>query len=266
MHQITWIIENFVREKSYQDLCNAVLDAGFDCIQINGDYSKKMVEHLDGKNVIFCGSIEMTKLIKKDIPNAYPITYSTFEKYKCTQYYSHFGKYLFNDKYAILPLSEVNRRLIEIYGYYAKESLIFIRPDSGEKTFQAQLVDLQDFATFYKHNKHLEHELVLVSTPKNIQWEGRFLVDGKSIIAHSTYQFNGLVTKIETVPREAITFCEEILKNVSYKPDEIFCLDICQAKDGQYYIMELTSFSSAGLYEMNKKNVVNKVSEIAMIK
>jgi len=102
-----------------------------------------------------------------------------------------------------------------------------------------------------------------VSTPKNILWEGRFIVDGTNIIAHPTYQFGGLVTKIPSVPKESLAFCKTLL-TVDYKPDRLYCLDICQGKDKEYYLMELTSFSCAGWYAMNKMDIVREVSKIAI--
>ena len=40
-------------------------------------------------------------------------------------------------------------------------------------------------------------------------------------------------------------------------------MDIAEDNDGKYWLLELNSFSSAGLYASNKDNIVKKVSEIA---
>ena len=206
----------------------------------------------------------MAKLVRKDLNQDFrPLIYSTFEKYKCSNYYSYFGSYLFNDKYALLSLSELNRNKFLYYGIFGKEALLFIRPDSGEKTFQAQLLDLLDFDRFYKDNQHLKHDLILISSPKDIKWEGRIVVSKhKEIIAHSTYRFQGQITKIPAIPEDATELVKELL-NINYYPDSVFCYDICQGADDKFYLLELTSFSSAGLYECNKEQIVRKVSEIA---
>ena len=146
--------------------------------------------------------------------------------------------------------------------------MIFVRPDSGEKTFQAQLLDLQDFDKFWENgiqSSATDTDTVIISTPKKINGEFRLVCskyNGGEIIAASTYQYQGKSTLIPSVPPQAIEKCKEIL-NVGWYPDSVFCVDIFQDADGNCWLGELTSFSSAGLYATNKKKVVEKVSEIA---
>ncbi len=85
----------------------------------------------------------------------------------------------------------------------------------------------------------------------------------KEIIASSTYRFQGNVSLIPSVPVETTKFCKKLLNTVDYVPDSVFCYDICQDNDGECWLLELTSFSSAGLYATDKKAIVSKVSEIA---
>ena len=219
----------------------------------------KFYEHC----VIFAGSIELTEIIKKELPHCYPVAYCTKANYFCSKYYSYFGKLLFNDKYFLISLKELVRNKFFYWGVLGKEALIFIRPDSGQKPFQAQLLDLLDLDNFHSKNKDIEHELVLVSSPKNIQGEYRFIVTKyEEIIGHSTYRYQGQITKIPSVPTKALEFCKEVLK-IKYFPDSVFVIDICEDNDENYWIMELNSFSSSGLYESNKENIVKRVTEIA---
>lgn len=274
-----WVIENFVKEKSFRELQLAVKALGYPLIELNEGFTKDMLRPLgvptiyeDGHSelpkrcVIANGSIKMVKMIYDQLhgKNCYPIRYCDFPKYACSAYYSHFGPYLFNDQYAIMSLKEVVRQKYSVWGHYGKDAMIFIRPDSGEKTFQAGLLDIIDLPTLHDSNRDVEHDLVLVSTPKNILWEGRFVVSKfKEIIASSTYRFQGKVCLIPSVPPEAMKFCQEVLNKVDYHPDSVFCLDICQDSDKNCWVLELTSFSSAGLYACNKEHIVQKVSEIA---
>jgi hypothetical protein len=274
-----WIVENFVKEPPFKGLTEAAKKLGVPLIEINGDYSPNIfVDKLklrlineDGGRiyanqcVIINGSIKMCKLLKEELePGCYPLTYSSFEKYKCSAYYSHFGPYLFNDKYCMMSLKELVRQKYDVWGHYGKDGMIFIRPDSGEKTFQAGLLDIIDVSALYDNNKDCENDLILVSTPKLIKWEGRFVVSrNKEIIAASTYRFQGKVTIIPSVPTETTKFCKELLNNTTYQPDSVFCFDICEDNDGVCWLMELTSFSSAGLYACNKEDIITKVSAIA---
>ena len=262
----TWIVENFVKEKSFRELQLAIQELGYPLIEINGDYSKKMLESVtEGSCVLVNGSIKMVKMIYEELRGkSHPIRYCDFEKYKCSAYYSHYGEYLFNDKYGMMSLKEVCRQKYDVWGHYGKDAMIFIRPDSGEKTFQAGLLDIVDIDQLYESNKDVGHDMVLVSTPKNILWEGRFIVSkDREVIAYSTYRFQGNVCLIPSVPPETLKFCKMLLEKVEYYPDSVFCLDICQDSDKVCWLLELTSFSSAGLYVSNKKDIVEKVSMIA---
>lgn len=267
----TWIIENIAKEESYKGLTEAVEALGYPLIKINGDYSKNLLSGLnefytpaDRNCVIVNASIEMAKLLRKDLKlSNQPVLYCDFPKYKCSAYYSHFGPYLFNDKYALISLKELERQKFDVWGHYGKDSLIFIRPDSGEKTFQAGLLDFLDLSKFLDAHQDCLHDLILVSTPKNIKWEGRIICSKyKEVIAHSTYRFQGQVTKVPSIPEGATKLVKELLE-VNYYPDSVFVYDLCQCSDGKFWLLELTSFSSCGVYECDKKAIIQKVSEIA---
>jgi hypothetical protein len=260
-----WIVENLTNESSYLELADAIKEAGHTLKEIKGDFKYVDISEFnnDIQPVIFLGSIQMSNLVARELVNAYPVVYNSISNYRCTEYYSHFGELLFNDKYAFITLKELHRQKFHFYGSYGKEGLIFVRPDSGQKPFQAQLVDIIDIDRFVENNRDYDHSLVLVSTPKTIRGEWRFVVSRhKEIITYSTYQFQGQVAKVPGAPEGAIKFVKRVL-DVGYHPDSVFCVDVAEDADGNFWLLELTSFSSAGLYACNKKKIVEKVSEIA---
>ena len=261
-----WVIENFSKEQSYTELKDAVTKAGHNIKELIGGYKVSDVkEFATGKHcVIFCGSIEMTQLVRKELENCYPVAYCTPENYLCSKYYTHFGSLLFNDKYAMLTLNELHRQKFYYYRMFGKEALFFIRPDSGQKPFQAQLLDLQDIDRFCQNHKDVGHNLVLVSTPKTITGEYRFVCSKeKQVIAHSTYRFQSERTLIPAVPPGSLKKCKEVLE-VGYYPDNVFVVDIGEDNDGNFWLMELDSFSSAGLYACDKDLIVKEVEKIAV--
>jgi ATP-grasp domain, R2K clade family 3 len=259
-----WIVENFTRESSYLDLVKAIKKEGNPLQEIKTGFAFADVAKYDASApVIFCGSIEMTELVKSRLPKCFPVAYCNQEKYLCSKYMSHFGKYLFNDNYVMVPLTELHRQKFYFYGLFGKETMIFVRPDSGQKPFQARLVDLQDFDEFYSGNEYCKHELVVISSPKMIRGEWRFVVSKhKEIIAMSTYRYQGKITRIPSAPPKATELVKEMLE-IGYYPDSVFVMDVCEDSDGSYWLLELNSFSSSGLYECNKEWIVRKISAIA---
>lgn len=260
---VTWVVENIAKEQSFRELAEAVEKAGYPLVKLNGDYRPGLVQHLDGQCVIFNGSINMTKLVKETIPNAYPFAYSNWKKFLCQSYYPHFVDYLFNDNVIWTTLEQFYKKKWLYYGCLGKEGMVFIRPDSGEKTFQAQLLDIQNIESFYTNHKDLANEMVVIASPKNINGEWRVVVSKTEVIALSCYRYHGLITKVPSAPKEVVEFAEKLL-TIDYHPDPVYCLDICLDSDDQPWLMELTSFSSAGLYACNKDQIVKRVSEIVL--
>ncbi len=266
-----WIIENFTDSEDYRDLIKNVRDSGRECFVIgrHNHFDFDPSGYNEGDCVIVQGSIQMTKNIRNRLPqNCFPIAYNSWEKYYCSAYYSDLDKFLFNDRRKFFRVKELQENKFEIYCEFGKEALIFIRPDSGDKPFSGQLLDLQDFDRFWNNAvacSAKDEDIVIVSTPKIVTGEWRFVCSKYNrgeIIASSTYMFQGQKTLIPSAPFGAIALCEEVL-NVKYFPDSVFCVDICQDADGDYWLLELTSFSSAGLYAADKKKIVDRVSEIA---
>jgi hypothetical protein len=260
-----WIVENFVKESSYLELVAAIKEAGHKVHEINGDFKRSEISEFDSlrEPTLFLGSINMCEMVFKELMHASPVVYNDFHKYLCTSYYTHLGEFLFNDDYSFVTLRELHRQKFNFYNRYGKETLIFVRPDSGNKTFQAGLVDMLDLDKFVESHKEYEHSLVLVSTPKTIKGEWRFVVtDEGDIVTYSTYQYQGKVTRVPGAPQGAINLVQKILK-VGYHPNSIYCIDVAQDADDNFWLLELTSFSSAGLYCTDKKKVVKRASEIA---
>lgn len=263
--QTHWIVENITKESSYLEIETAIEKLGYPLQKIKGSFAFNMVDHYDGSApVMFLGSIQMSKMLnnylklKGNVPNIY----CTWENYLCTKYYPKFSEVLFNDNYVMVPYSEINRRKFFFYGLFGRESMMFIRPDDGDKSFKGGLIDLQDWDKYYEPS--LGDNLAIVASPKNIRGEWRFICSRHGeIIAQSCYRYQGLRTDIPSAPRGATKLVEQILK-VGYYPDSVFCVDICEDNDGNYWLLELNSFSSAGLYAADKEKIVQRVSEIAL--
>lgn len=96
-----------------------------------------------------------------------------------------------------------------------------------------------------------------------INGEWRFIVSKEDgIIAGSTYAFQGQLTKIPSCPEGATEKCLEVWKE-GYHPDSVYTIDIAQDADGKFWLLELNSFSSAGIYACDPKMVIEGVSRIA---
>ena len=267
--KVKWLIENFTGDNGYEDLIVEVRNQGMECIVLDIRNHFTLREGLIEPNecVVFQGSIQLFKKLRSEL-FAYPLGWMSDDNYLCSRYYPHFQKFLFNDLHVFTSVAGLKHNKWWFYAHLGKEALLHIRPDSGDKLFSGQLIDLQDFDRFFSADdvrcSAKDTDFVVVSTPKNIRGEWRFICTNKGeIVAVSTYMYHGKRTYIPSAPTRATELCQEILK-VGWYPDPIFTVDICEDNDGNFWMMEFNSFTSAGTYGANKKSIVEKVSQIAL--
>ena len=256
--KVSWVIENITKEPGLLELADVVKQAGADLFEIKGDYSKATVEDLKrfvaARQAVFDGSLNMWELVRRDVPGI--VFIETPQNYRCSSYYGPCGDLLFNDRYAIMPLADVHRN--PVVSMLACDSVVFVRPDGGQKQFQARLVELKDLADLARS----DHDMpVVVSSPKNISGEWRFVCQPDVIVAMSSYRIRGKPVREPKAPDGAIAMCNRILQR--YQPDKLFVLDVCSDDDGNFWLMEFNQFIGAGLYACDKSAIVRAVEGMA---
>jgi hypothetical protein len=158
----------------------------------------------------------------------------------------------------MLPAGEILRRQEDIFGWFGVDDCVFMRPAAGAKSFTGEVFKKEEFERLWNIRKNygvMPHDIVVISTPKNIKSEYRYVIGDKKIIAKSHYS-----GKKVSFPNP---FVEEVLANTNYEPDRVWCLDVALDNEYNPWVLEVGSFSVSGLYDCNKKDVVLKVSEIA---
>lgn len=265
---VKWLVENFVKDNGYDELIKEIRHQGMECIVLDITNHFELKPNLIQENecIVFQGSIQLFDKLRKELP-AYPIGWVTDDNYLCSKYYPYFQKYLFNDRHVLTSIAALKHNKWWYYGIFGKEAIIYVRPDDGKKTFKGQLLDLQDFDRFWDNKASCntkDSDLIVVSIPKNIRGEWRFICTAeKEILGVSCYQYHGQLTYIPSAPDKATKLCKEIL-SVGWYPDAVFTVDIVEDSDGEFWLMELNSFTSAGTYAAKKDLIVKRVSEIAL--
>jgi hypothetical protein len=210
--------------------------------------------------VVFYGSLGLAKkLIKKAkwIPGAY----YNVPKYSCVNYYAALGKYLLNGNYIMLPYGELIRQKEFLYEHLSQDRAVFIRPNRGDKVFTGQIVLKENYEKDIGFYNIEPQELVVVSEPRNVLFEWRFVIVEGKVIAGSQYKEGIKFSPEETYPQEAADFATEIAAH--YNPDPAFVVDVCSIKSG-LFLMEVGCFSCAGLYNCNRDVIASRVSELAL--
>ncbi len=277
--KVKWLIEDYEHDSSLIPLMDEIKAQGMD-LEIakyepweSGEFNQYPNEDC----VVFYGTLNLGKQLCKQ-KGWIPGVYCNWQNLCCVTYYSYWAKYLFNQDYIMLPLLEIKRREVEIFGDFGGDDCIFFRPNSGAKTFTGQILKREEIDKEFKLFESyaalpLDQIITIISTPKLIDKEWRFVVVDGKVIAQSQYKDNvegtirGQNSEIEPVIKEgsnvgAILLAEKIAAE-EWQPDRAYTLDICQ-QDDAWYLLEANSFSCSGLYKCDPKPIVKEISRIAL--
>lgn len=266
--KVKWLVESFERDMAIDYLVNEIRLQGMECSVVeyipfeSGSYN----QYNNNDCVVFHGSLNLARQIQRE-KGWIPGVICNFDNFKCSTYYSYWGKYLLNDDYIMLPMMEFYRRRHSIYNWYGCDNTVFIRPDSGSKTFGGMTLYKEDIDREFDliksyAGKQVEDILVVVSTPKVISKEWRIVIADKKVVASSQYKENGKLYIKEGCDAGAINLALLIAEE-EWAPDIAYTLDICKSND-DYYLIEANSFSCSGLYDCHLPSVVRSISNVAL--
>ncbi|MFO0924893.1 MAG: ATP-grasp domain-containing protein [Pirellulales bacterium] len=191
--------------------------------------------------------------------------FATVEHFFCSYYYAHLGKYLLNRDYIMIPFAEIPRCQDFLFQSLGRSDRLFVRPDSPLKLFTGMTIsrstferDIQ-FMGFYDFPREA---LVVVSSPKTIVAEWRYVIADRRVVAGSQYMDGSTLIARSTEDSRALAFAQSVLES-GFEPDPVWVLDVCKTDDGQYHLLEIGGFSFAGLYACDKEAIVGEVSKVA---
>lgn len=270
--QVGWLLDGNLFEDYHADLVAAIRDSGHFLVSLNrpnapyswddaGNAYRKAFPK--GACVVTHADIDLALRVKKD---GYwsPGVFASLPNYYCSHYFAHLGRFLLNSNYAMLPFNELRRQKEFLFDTFGEQGQIFVRPDSPLKIFTGQIAsdatfdkDLE-FMAFYDFPRE---SLVVVSSPKSIDFESRFVVVDGVIVAGSKNKVGDELRLSET-DYASWQLAEEIA-SAGFEPDRVWVMDICRTTAGDYYLLEIGAFSFANLYGCNKRAVVEAVSNAA---
>lgn len=214
--------------------------------------------------VVSHGDIELVTRIHRE-RRWTPGAFCSVDSFHCSSYLCHFGRYWVNADYMMLPFGELSRRRTFVFDNMGRDGRVFVRPDSPLKLFTGQVATRDTFDAdleFMGFYEFPTESLVVVSSPKTVVQEWRFVVAGGQVVAGCLYQTEGEQTYEPGYDPAAFTLASEIASQ-GYEPDPVWVLDICRTAEGDYRMLEIGGFSFSDLYACSKPDVVAAVSAVA---
>lgn len=273
-----WLIEDFDADNKFDKLAKETKNRGYDTEVVkyvpfeSGDYKRFYKGH---DCVIVQASINLCKQLQKEIQWV-PGPWLNSKAYECSRYYSYLGRFHVNSDYVMLPRAEVLRQMDFLKKTFGREdNALFIRPSSGHKTFTGKVFHERHFQSDWDWVEEFTDpdSLIIISSPKVIKKEWRFVVSGNRVVTGSLYREkigpigSGKYREIDPdnypADKEALKKAIEIADE-KYNPDPMYVIDICETENGEMRLLEIGSFSCAGLYDCNIPTIVDEAEKQAL--
>jgi hypothetical protein len=184
------------------------------------------------------------------------------ENLDCAAYYPHFAAWLLNQRFAILPGVQAIRERERLFAAFGRDGEVFARPTSTHKLFVGRLIAEEDFATALAPTRYDPESQVVIAEPREIGREWRLVVVRGEVIAGSQYAVGGVRHIVPECPANVFAFARSLLDAVTWRPDDVFMLDVCES-GGELRLVELNCFCCSWLYACDAATVVERVSRLA---
>lgn len=271
--RVGWLIDVVAFPQYHDELAEAIAECGHTPVSVHRPappYHWDDVgcsyrdEFEEGACVVAHGDIDLVARVSKD-KRWCPGVFATVENYFCSSYFPRFADFLLNADYKMLRFNDLSQQADSLFDKMSIDGELFVRPDSPLKCFDGQKISKGEFEKdldFLAFNEFPEDSVVIVSSPKEIEQEWRFVVAKCEVVAGSRYHDGrGFVAEPASDP-VALDFAKEIAE-FDYQPDPVWVLDVAKTANGDYRLLEIGGFSFASLYGCEKKAVVEAVSDVA---
>lgn len=276
---VYWIIEaDMLMGTLSERLGEVIINNGNRLLQIGGQITSDIFNEVpfmdEGTGpILLYGSHRFIKAAMNQpwYPGTYPEgTAEAIAKLDTNRYMVRYAdEDLLNANHVFACIDNVIRNPAFYYKILNTDQL-FIKDTDAFKEFQAKVCKQHEIVDYLKLavdvNDMSPSSLIMLSPAREISSEHRFVIVDGTVVAHSTYMMNGCVDIRIDVPKEALALAKKLAKK--YNPSSCYTLDI--AMEGSNYktskpkLLEINSFSCAGLYACDLEAVVKAVNRQAL--
>jgi len=256
MDNILWVIQqNLISDEEYSNITEALSVSHISWMPVKIiPFTDRLegIEKIDiSKNIIAIGSTNLINNVYKQ--NIWkPGVFFDPQKFNYRNWGEKYKDFLLNNDYEITTIEKLHKS-------FGKKDL-FIRPLHDSKSFNGQVFTKKEFLEWTSPvMSYIKPDTeIVVSTPKVIKKEWRFLVIENKIITGSLYRKNNKRCIDANYYKKALEVAK-IAANI-YSPHSVFVIDIGQIEN-EYRVIEVGCFNAAGFYACDTKKIVKQVSK-----
>lgn len=258
-----WLIQEDIDGIDTQPIVEAIVAQGS---QVSISRAKPFLSvefdtYLPEECVICYGSIDFIRRIKQRTQWV-PGVWCNFENMKCSTYYAHYGSFLLNNRYAMLPVGDLLNRWhdwVDADRVIGNRCQFFIRPNSGAKPFTGFVVSYNRLPEIQKLVDSVGPETLVVVAPlRQISEEYRFVIVNRKVVTGCRY-----------LPEESVLYDEgawDVACKIAehpWQPDLAYTVDVARHND-TFSLLEVNSFSCSGFYACDIPAIVTNANALAV--
>lgn len=219
--------------------------------------------------VVLYGPLEFIKQQNTDNATWFPGPYGVKKRCKYSYYTSYLPNFWFLNNRGYLTTYGALRNKTYCGKYWWTSDVyyneLFIRPDSGFKSFAGQIVKLDDqsISIFEQTVNPDREEMIFIAPPVyDIQSEYRCFIVDKKVVGMSQYMIDGKPVLSRFIPDFALNLAKDVA-NFDWQLDVAYTADIAMVND-RPKIIELNSFCSSAFYDCNKPAIISAINAAAV--
>ena len=265
---VTWVIESRVQGLDADAIALEVARQGMQYYVVRPQPSSVYPNDLVGGEsipidaaIVFTGTLTLFRQLSES-RNWSPLGWCDFDLLSCSSFGKHFHPYMLNQEFRILTIADALAQESAVYNQFNVDHKLFVRPNSVDKLFTGQLIDITDFEDFLKSKTDDYNREILVAKPRPIEQEWRLFISNDQIVDGCQYFLDNQFNFQSGYPEDVSEFVSEVFNNCSWRPHPLFVLDICKS-NGKLRIVELNSYNCAGLLKCGIDQFVRAASKQA---
>lgn len=267
--KIVWVVDEYLLDNHifYERIPQTIRDLGYKLHLTKyvpfGDTKDQDYGHFSSTDIVILYGTHgfVSKAPKYYFPGAYGL------QGECNNwsYYTQFlyNQDLLNSDWIMTTWNEFQNNTEKFRPWFVNDH-VFIRPNSGFKTFAGFVHDVNDPLFLSGHMQTtsvMPETLIVLSKPKKIQGEFRFVIVNKNVIAGSEYRWDNKLDIRADYPLECFELAQKVAKS-GWQLDDVYVCDVAATESGPK-IVELNSFACAGWYACDQKKIIDAVSKLA---
>ena len=260
--KLTWLIDIDLMAEEQTGIVPHLKSLGYQVHQLPAALDKPRIKHDEETIYAFLGSFQELDAIRKHLK--FPVaTYGLNRYVNRSGYASHMPpEWFLNENSIMVTWGLLQRNPTRFFSMFESDRL-FVRPDDGRKTFTGQVFEksnIRDEMLFLdRYSSVMPETLIWVGEALTVGPEYRFWISDGKVVTWSEYSWNKAPISSPTAPGKILFDMAQNIATLEWQLDRIYTVDITEY-NGEARIIELNSFSCAGLYHCDGKMLLETVS------